>query len=76
VGGKGWVTMDLRGLGVRETAEAIAAAELVVLVNLHGWTAGHAMGALAFQPAPVQINFKGFPFSTGAAYTTFSAGVT
>ena len=52
-GEDGW--RDLRKLGLRESAEAMAAEARVVLVNLHGWTSGHAMGALAFAPAPVQV---------------------
>ena len=37
-------TRDLRKQGIREAADAIWAEEVMVLVNLHGWTAGHAMG--------------------------------
>ena len=44
-----------------------------VLVDLNGWTAGHAMGALAFRPAPVIINYMGFAGSTGAEFVDFSA---
>ena len=77
-GEDGW--RDLREVGIRESAEVMAAEKLLVIVNLHGWTAGHAMGALAlvpalsFAPAPVQVNFKGFPWSTGAAFSQYSTG--
>ena len=38
---------DLREAGIREAADAVWAEEVMVLVNLHGWTAGHAMGTPA-----------------------------
>jgi predicted O-linked N-acetylglucosamine transferase (SPINDLY family) len=34
----------------------MAGERLVILINLHGWTGGHAMNLLAFQPAPIQVS--------------------
>jgi len=44
-----------------------------VLVDLNGWTAGHAMGALVHRPAPLVINYMGFAGSTGAEFVDFAA---
>jgi len=44
-----------------------------VLVDLNGWTAGHAMGALAYRPAPLVVNYMGFAGSTGAQFVDFAA---
>ena len=57
--------VTLRGGGEESQATAVNAHELHVLVDLNGWTSGHAMGVLAYRPAPIIINFMGFAGSTG-----------
>ena len=44
-----------------EIAKLIAGAGVHVVVDLNGFTAGNAIAALAYRPAPILINFLGFP---------------
>ncbi len=46
-------------------AQAIRAAEIDILVDLQGLTAGARPKILSFRPAPVQITYLGFPGTTG-----------
>ena len=48
-----------------QAARAIRAAEIDILVDLHGLTLGARPNILAFRPAPVQLTWLGFPGSTG-----------
>ena len=52
-------------------ARAIADAEIDILVNLNGYFGDHRMGMFAFRPAPVQVNYLGFPGSLGADYIDY-----
>ena len=48
-----------------DAAKAIRAAEIDVLIDLQGLTAGCRPKILAYRPAPVQITYLGFPGTTG-----------
>jgi predicted O-linked N-acetylglucosamine transferase (SPINDLY family) len=48
-----------------ELAEKIHDDEIDVVIDLNGMTGGSRIGALAYQPAPVQIVWKGMPGSVG-----------
>ena len=52
-------------------AEKIADEEIDILVNLNGYFGNHRMGAFAQKPAPVQVNYLGFPGTLGAAYIDY-----
>jgi predicted O-linked N-acetylglucosamine transferase (SPINDLY family) len=49
-------------------AEAITALEIDVLIDLTGLTEGGRPGILARRPAPVQVNYLGYPGSAGGKY--------
>lgn len=51
--------------GLRETAERIRAADIDILLELNGHTAGTRLGALAYRAAPAQIEWLGYQFTTG-----------
>lgn len=57
---------ELQALGDAQAAQAIAALQLDVLVDLGGLTRGARLGVLARRPAPLQVGFLGFMASTGA----------
>ncbi len=57
---------ELHALGDEPAAQAIAALELDVLVDLGGLTRGARLGVLARRPAPLQVGYLGFIGSTGA----------
>jgi protein O-GlcNAc transferase len=52
-------------------AERICAEEIDILVNLNGYFGSHRTGIFAHRPAPVQVNFLGFPATLGAPYIDY-----
>jgi predicted O-linked N-acetylglucosamine transferase (SPINDLY family) len=60
--------VDLRELDDEAAARAIASREIDVLVDLNGNTDNGRMGIAALRPAPVQVNWLGFPGTLGAAF--------
>jgi protein O-GlcNAc transferase len=52
-------------------ATAIANAEVDILVNLNGYFGLPRMGVFAWKPAPIQVNYLGFPATLGAAYMDY-----
>jgi len=59
-----WI--DIGALSDAAAAEKIRAAGINILVNLNGWFGKHRMGVFAHRPAPVQVNYLGFPGTLGA----------
>ncbi len=51
--------------------EKYATAGIDILVNLNGWFGKHRMGVFARRPAPVQVNYLGFPGTLGAPYMDY-----
>ena len=64
---------ELGADGDKGRAQMINGREIHVVVDLNGWTGGHVMGALAFKPAPLIINYMGFAGSTGARFVDYAA---
>ncbi len=65
----GWI--DIGGLTAPEAAARIRAAEIDILVNLNGYFGKHRMDVFAQRPAPVQVNYLGFPGTLGAPYIDY-----
>jgi predicted O-linked N-acetylglucosamine transferase (SPINDLY family) len=63
--------MDIGGLTDEEAAKKIRAAEIDILINLNGYFGRHRMGVFAQRPAPVQVNYLGFPGTLGAPYMDY-----
>lgn len=55
----------IKDLTDEQAAQAIRDAEIDVLVDLQGLTAGCRPGIIAMRPAPVQVTYLGFPGTTG-----------
>ena len=53
------------GLSDQEAAEVIRQDQIDILVDLAGHTAGDQLLIFAHKPAPVQINYMGYPATTG-----------
>lgn len=59
------VWRKVRGLGDDALAETIGEDEIDILVDLNGHTAGQRLGVLARKPAPIQVEWLGFPGTSG-----------
>lgn len=55
----------IKDMSDEQAAKAIREAEIDVLIDLQGLTAGCRPKILAYRPAPVQITYLGFPGTTG-----------
>ena len=64
-----WI--DIGALTDTQAAAAIRAAGIDILINLNGWFGKHRMGVFAARPAPVQVNYLGFPGTLGAPYIDY-----
>ena len=63
--------LPIAHLSDQAAAAAIAAAQIDILVNLNGYFGNHRMGVFAHKPAPVQVNYLGFPGTLGASYIDY-----
>jgi len=55
----------------RDTALLLKRMEIDIAVDLMGYTRGCRPGILAFRPAPVQVNYLGYPGTMGADYIDY-----
>lgn len=60
--------VDLAGLGLCEAADRIRADAVDVLVDLKGFTRDGRPELFALRPAPVQVNYLGYPGTMGARW--------
>lgn len=63
--------IDARALGDAEIASRIRDAETDLLIDLNGFTDGARTGIFARRPAPVQVNYLGYPGTMGADYMDY-----
>ncbi len=54
-----------------QAAAAIAEAGIDILVNLNGYFGLPRMGVFARKPAPIQVNYLGFPATLGSPYMDY-----
>lgn len=64
--------IDVREQSALEIAQLIRREEVDILVDLVGLTAGNRAQILAYRPAPLQVNFQGFPMGAKLIDYTFS----
>jgi predicted O-linked N-acetylglucosamine transferase (SPINDLY family) len=57
---------DITGHSDAEAARAIHAHGIDILIDLKGYTAGTRSLLMAYRPAPVQVNYLGYPGTLGA----------
>ncbi len=65
------VFLDVSQHSDRGVAEAIRRAEIDILINLNGYFGGERTRVFALRPAPVQVNYLGYPATMGAAYMDY-----
>ena len=63
--------VDLRHVSADQAALRMRRDQVDILVDLIGWMHGHRMEIPALRPAPLQVNYLGFPGTTGAAYMDY-----
>jgi protein O-GlcNAc transferase len=63
--------VDIASLGDLAAAAAIRQREIDVLVDLSGYFGLERTGVFALRPAPVQVNYLGFPGTLGADYIDY-----
>jgi protein O-GlcNAc transferase len=63
--------MDVRGSSDREIARALREREIDILVDLKGYTAWARAEILAYRPAPVQVNYLGYPGTMGVSLVDY-----
>jgi predicted O-linked N-acetylglucosamine transferase (SPINDLY family) len=62
---------DLKGASFMESARRIAADGVDILVDLKGYTTDARTQILALRPAPIQVNYLGYPGTMGAPFMDY-----
>ncbi len=62
---------DVRELSALAAAQRIAADEVDILIDLQGYTGAHRTAILALQPAPIQVQYLGYPGTMGAEFMDY-----
>jgi len=63
--------IDVRGQGDAEVAQQLRDLEVDIAVDLMGFTMDARPGILAHRPAPIQVNYLGYPGTMGAPYVDY-----
>jgi protein O-GlcNAc transferase len=63
--------IDVGGNGDQEIAALMRRSEIDIAVDLMGFTKDHRLGVLARRAAPIQVNYLGYPGTTGAPYMDY-----
>ncbi|MEQ1805655.1 MAG: hypothetical protein ABL900_09780 [Burkholderiaceae bacterium] len=66
--------VELRGLGFAAMAQRIRESNIDILVDLKGATHDTLLPVLAHRPAPLQVNWLGFPGTSGARFIDYIVG--
>jgi protein O-GlcNAc transferase len=62
---------DLKDASFAQAARHIQADEVDILVDLTGYTGQARTQIMAFRPAPIQVNFLGYPGTMGASFIDY-----
>jgi protein O-GlcNAc transferase len=63
--------IDARLKSDQAIAEAIRESEIDIAIDLNGFTKDCRPGIFARRPAPIQVNYLGYPGTTGASYIDY-----
>src|SRR5215472_4891810 len=66
--------IDCHTLSDLDIARAIAESEIDILVDLMGFTQDSRTNIFAYRPAPIQVNYLGYPATMGASYIDYIIG--
>jgi predicted O-linked N-acetylglucosamine transferase (SPINDLY family) len=62
---------DISRLSDMDSAKLIRKKEIDILVNLNGYFGRPRQGVFSYKPAPIQVNYLGFPGTIGAQYMDY-----
>ncbi|MFC7421107.1 tetratricopeptide repeat protein [Iodobacter arcticus] len=63
--------IDVRDMGSEQVAQMLRNMEVDIIVDLGGYTSDTRSDILAFRPAPIQVNYLGYPGTMGADYIDY-----
>ncbi len=63
--------VDVKPMSHQEAARRIHADEIDILVDLKGYTLNARTQILAYRPAPIQVNYLGYPATMGADFVDY-----
>jgi protein O-GlcNAc transferase len=63
--------ISISELSDADSARRIHTEDIDVLINLNGYFGASRMGIFSMRPAPIQVNFLGFPATLGATYIDY-----
>jgi protein O-GlcNAc transferase len=63
--------VDVGKMSYRQAAEAIRADAIDILIDLKGFTRDCRPAILAYRPAPIQVNYLGYPGTMGADFIDY-----
>ena len=63
--------LDVRSKSDREVAQLLRELEIDIAVDLAAFTAEGRVGIMAHRPAPIQVNYLGYPGTMGADYIDY-----
>jgi predicted O-linked N-acetylglucosamine transferase (SPINDLY family) len=63
--------VDVRNMSDGEVANLLRKLEVDIAVDLMGFTQHHRLGILTLRPAPIQVNYLGYPGTVGARYIDY-----
>jgi protein O-GlcNAc transferase len=63
--------VDIAKMPDRDAARLIHADDIDIVVDLHGWTPDCRAKILAYRPAPIQVNYLGYPGTSGADFIDY-----
>lgn len=66
--------IPIRTLSDRQAARTMAAERIAIAVDLAGWTTGSRSQILAHRPAPVSVQWLGYPGTMGASWIDYIVG--
>ena len=64
--------IDVRQMSYLEAAKLIRNLEIDIAIDLGGYTRGNRAQILAHRPAPIQVNYVGYPATMGANFMDYS----